>query len=85
LTKVETAPAGEERGAATADFFDGADDQIRLEVFAPVLHVIEQRQHQAEACFGIDRAAPVNAPVFEPAVEWVADYRLDAHGLDTAQ
>jgi hypothetical protein len=45
-------------GAATADFFDGADGQIRLEDFAPVLHVFEQRQHQADACFGIDEPHP---------------------------
>ena len=40
------------------------------------------RSTDAEAGFGIDRAAPVNAPVFEPAVEWVADHRLDADGVD---
>ncbi len=77
-------PPGEDRRAATASFFvrRGADDQIRLEDFAPALHVFEQRQHHAEAGFGIDRAAPVNAPVFEPAVEWVADHSLDADGVD---
>ena len=87
LIEFETAPTnplGEDRRAATAGFFvrRGADDQIRLEDLAPVLHVFEQRQHHAEAGFGIDRAAPVNAPVFKPAVEWVADHRFDADGID---
>jgi len=75
-------PSG--RSAATAGFFvrRGADNQIRLEDFAKALHVFEQRQHHGEAGFSVDGAAPVNAPVFEPAVEWVANHRLDADGVD---
>ena len=48
-----------------------------------MLRVFEQRQHQALLWYRPSRT--VNAPVFEPAVELVADHRPDAHGLDTAQ
>jgi hypothetical protein len=87
LIEFETAPmnpSGEDRSAATAGFFvrRGADHQIPLDDFAKALHVFEQRQHYGEAGFSVDGAAPVNAPDFGPAVEWVANHRLDADGVD---